>query len=77
MEKEHIYMAVGEPENSVILKYIRGTASEEEKAEVNIWQEETSGKREGSITNCPHLLCLPNTRADCFSRSFKGVLGSG
>ncbi|WP_279136400.1 FecR family protein [Parabacteroides johnsonii] len=39
MEKEHIYMAVGEPENSVILKYIRGTASEEEKAEVNIWQK--------------------------------------
>lgn len=32
-------MAVGEPENSVILKYIRGTASEEEKAEVNIWQK--------------------------------------
>ena len=34
MEKEHTYMAVGEPESSVILKYIRGTASEEEKAEV-------------------------------------------
>ncbi|WP_455627402.1 FecR family protein [Parabacteroides johnsonii] len=30
-------MAVGEPENSVILKYIRGTASEEEKAEVDLW----------------------------------------
>lgn len=30
-------MAVGEPENSVILKYIRSTASEEEKAEVDLW----------------------------------------
>ena len=30
-------MAVGEPESSVILKYIRGTASEEEKAEVDLW----------------------------------------
>ena len=37
MEKEHTYMAVGEPESSVILKYIRGTASEEEKAEVDLW----------------------------------------
>lgn len=38
--------------------------------------EETSGQRGGIITNCPHLLCLPDTRTDCFSRSFKGVLES-
>ncbi len=37
MEKEHVYMTVGEPESSVILKYIWGTASEEEKAEVDLW----------------------------------------
>ena len=37
MEKEHVYMTVGEPESSVILKYIWGTASEQEKGEVDLW----------------------------------------
>lgn len=37
MTIEHTYKAVGEPESSVILKYIRGNASEEEKAEVETW----------------------------------------
>lgn len=36
MEKEHVYMTVGEPESSVILKYIWGTASEQEKGEVDL-----------------------------------------
>lgn len=37
MEKEQVYMTVGEPESSVILKYIWGTASEQEKGEVDLW----------------------------------------
>ena len=73
MEKEQVYMTVGEPESSVILKYIWGTASEQEKGEVDLWLKKHP---ESTITNSPYLLCLPDTRTDCFSGSFEGVLES-
>ena len=50
MEKEHVYMTVGEPESSVILKYIWGTASEQEKGEVDLWLKNCfSGSFEGVL----------------------------
>lgn len=40
MESENTYMIVNGPDSSIILRYIRNTASEEEKAQVGVWLKE-------------------------------------
>ncbi|WP_293666241.1 FecR domain-containing protein [uncultured Parabacteroides sp.] len=37
MELENTYMTINGPDSSIILRYIRNTASEEEKVQVDIW----------------------------------------
>lgn len=40
MESENTYMTIDGPDSSVVLRYIWNTASEEEKAQVDVWLKE-------------------------------------
>lgn len=40
MESENTYMIIDGPDSSVVLRYIWNTASEEEKAQVDVWLKE-------------------------------------
>lgn len=67
MEKEQVYMTVGEPESSVILKYIWGTASEQEKGEVDLWLKKHP-KNEKALLQIARIYYVCRTQERIVSR---------